>query len=171
MEAYADDIVALVTEIRDGRLPDPLRTMADPSRTALAGHSTGGGAAVLAAMETEGVAGVLGLDAWVEPLKEHIDAGLVIPQLHLGSQQWRGGFSEPWLRRLGLASEPWASYRIEGSAHTDFTMIRYITSIASLVGWAGKVNGERFASIATGVSSSWLMALLKDGPQAAVAAL
>jgi predicted dienelactone hydrolase len=157
--SYAADIQALVRQLRSGGLPSPLAGQADGSRIALGGHSTGGGAAVLAAMGSSGIAGLVALDAWVEPLGEETAAGLSSPQLHIGSAQWKGGLNEPWLAKLEAASGPWVSYRLKGSTHVDFAMIRYITKAAGLIGWAGGLPERRYAELCTEAAANWLEAL------------
>lgn len=161
---YAGDIEALIKRLRAGGLPAPLNGLADERRIALGGHSTGGGAAVLAAMRASGLAGLVALDAWVEPLGTEADEGLKVPQLHIGSAQWKGGLNEPWLSRLEAASGPWVSYRLEGSTHVDFAMIRYITNAARLIGWAGSLSERRYAELCTEAAADWLEALFAGSP-------
>jgi hypothetical protein len=157
--SYASDITALVELLRTGALPSPLVGHIDASSVALGGHSTGGGAAVLAAMGSSGIRGLVALDAWVEPLGAEVDTGLRLPQLHIGSAQWKGGLNEPWLAKLEAASGPWASYRLKGSTHVDFAMIRYITNAARLIGWAGSLSEQRYAELCTEAAADWLEAL------------
>jgi hypothetical protein len=162
--SYAADIEALIAMLRTGGLPSPLAAHTDPSRIALGGHSTGGGAAVLAAMRSPAIAGLVALDAWVEPLGAELNSGLRLPQLHIGSAQWKGGLNEPWLARLEAASGPWVSYRLEGSTHVDFAMIRYITNAARLIGWAGSLSETRYAELCTEAAAAWLEALFSGSP-------
>lgn len=157
--SYASDITALVELLRTGALPSPLAGHIDASSVALGGHSTGGGAAVLAAMKNPGISGLVALDAWVEPLGAEVDTGLRLPQLHIGSAQWKGGLNEPWLARLEAASGLWASYRLNASTHVDFAMIRYITKAARLIGWAGSLSEQRYAELCTEAAADWLEAL------------
>jgi hypothetical protein len=110
-------------------------------------------------MKNPGISGLVALDAWVEPLGAEVDTGLRLPQLHIGSAQWKGGLNEPWLARLEAASGLWASYRLNASTHVDFAMIRYITKAARLIGWAGSLSEQRYAELCTEAAADWLEAL------------
>jgi len=164
---YAADIAAVARRVRAGDTVPQLAGRLDASRIAFAGHSTGGGAAVLAAMDDPAVAGVVGLDAWVEPIGARLATGLKAAQLHIGSASWKGGINAGHLATLERASGSWDAFRIPGSGHADFAMIRHVTSVGSWIGLAGKGNGFAFARTVTPLVCDWLQALLHDGLAAA----
>ncbi|HPM71916.1 MAG TPA: hypothetical protein PLE25_03035 [Spirochaetales bacterium] len=178
-ETYAADIAAVVGVVRGGRAVPGLEGRLDGGRIALVGHSTGGGAALLAAMIAEtaaesaaesaatatesgvvGFLGVVGLDAWVEPIAARLDEGLATPQLHVGSASWAGGRNAELLGRLRAASGEWSETRIPGSGHADFAMLRYVTSAGSVTGLAGERDGFAFAADVTPLVCDWLGARL-----------
>jgi len=169
---YAADIAAVVRGIRAGSTVPQLAGRLDTSRIALAGHSTGGGAAVLAALDDPAYSGVVGLDAWVEPIgKPRLAAGLATPQLHIGSASWTDGINAGYLATLKQASGSWAGYRIPGSSHFDFAMVRHVTSVGSWIGLAGKGSGFTFARTVTPLACDWLEAIFREGKDAAFADL
>lgn len=174
---YAADIAAVARSIRAGITVPQLAGRLDSTRIALAGHSTGGGAAVLAAMDDPGFLAVVGLDAWVEPIgNPRLAAGLKTPQLHIGSASWTGGINAGYLATLKQATltqagGSWAGHRIPGSSHFDFAMVRHITSVGSWIGLAGKTNGFTFARTVTPLACNWLEAVFREGPDAAFAGL
>jgi len=169
---YAADIAAVARSVRAGNTVPQLSGRLDTARIALAGHSTGGGAAVLAAMNDPGVLAVVGLDAWVEPIgNPRLAAGLPAPQLHIGSASWAGGINAGYLATLKQASGAWAEYRIPGSSHFDFAMVRHVTSVGSWIGLAGKKDGFAFARTVTPLACDWLEAIFREGPDAAFAGL
>lgn len=169
---YAADIAAVARRVRSGATVPQLAGRLDAERIALAGHSTGGGAAVLAAMDDPAFLGVAGLDAWVEPLGDlRLDEGLAAPQLHVGSAAWKGGINSGFLSKLKKASGPWAAYRIPGSGHADFAMVRHVTSVGAWLGLAGKGDGFAFARKVAPLVCDWLELLLSRDAEAAFGAL
>jgi len=169
---YAADIAAVARRVRSDATVPQLAGRMDAGRIALAGHSTGGGAAVLAAMDDPAFLGVVGLDAWVEPLGyPRLERGLSTPQLHIGSASWKGGVNADFLSTLKRASGPWAAYRIPGSGHADFAMVRHVTSVGAWLGLAGKEDGFAFARKVTPIACDWLELLLTRGAEAAFSAL
>lgn len=174
---YAADIAAVARGVRAGTTVPQLAGRLDTSRIALAGHSTGGGAAVLAALDDPAFLAVVGLDAWVEPIgNPRLATGLKTPQLHIGSASWTGGINAGYLATLKQASiaqadGSWAGYRIPGSSHFDFAMVRHVTSVGSWIGLAGKTDGFAFARTVTPLVCDWLDAIFREGPEAAYAGL
>ncbi len=65
----------------------------------------------------------------------------------------------------------WAGYRIPGSSHFDFAMVRHVTSVGSWIGLAGKENGFTFARTITPLVCKWLETVLREGPDAVYAGL
>lgn len=117
-------------------------------KIAVIGHSTGGGAAVKAALEDQRIAGVVGLDAWVEPMDtKEIITGLKVPYLHLSSQDWMGGVNERNLNMLisNSYADRWL-VSLSGTKHSDFTMLGYLSPVSEYIQLSGP-NGEESIEI------------------------
>jgi len=168
VQTYAADIQALLAALRFNRLPAPLAGRIAADRIALAGHSTGGGAAVRVMQDDPSIAALVGLDAWLEPLESRVDQAVAVPQLHFGSAQWVDGKNRPQVERLAAAAESIDFFYINGSAHMDFAMLRHFTRAAQIIGWGGSIDQNLFAAIVNRAAGSWLAAQLGVvGPSAA----
>ncbi len=121
-------------------------------RIGLVGHSTGGGADVRAALADDRIKALVGLDAWVEPIKkENIAKGLQIPALFFRSEQWQVGPNNDNLQLLSdnSAVKP-LCYQIDDTTHYDFSMVYMYSPAIKLLGFSGDIN------------SSYLTALLNE---------
>ncbi len=133
-----DEVLGHLFEMNEAGSNSVLSGKLNLEKTALIGYATGGGAAVLEALESD-VTAVIGLDAWLEPLSSRrMLSGLDVPYLHLESGQWTGGMNERNLNTLISSSraDQW-SIVIEGSKHTDFTMLSEIFPFSGLTGLTG----------------------------------
>lgn len=130
VETFADDIQAVLAHLRPGR---PLGELADVSNVGLLGHSTGGGAAILACDRLEACNAVVGFDPWVEPLPDDtVGGGLSRPLLSLRSEEWVGTANDKRLRRLHAASTGVdGRVAIADAAHRDFTMAPLLSPLAA----------------------------------------
>ena len=107
------------------------------------GHSTGGGAAVKAAMDDERIDRVIGYDAWVEPiLQEELDEGLDIPVLYIRSEAWQTGENNGYLIPLIEKSSQSTLYQIQGTTHYDFSMVYMFSPLTPFLGATGSLDGE-----------------------------
>lgn len=127
VSTYSGDIELVIDELEkwnSGVLETPFKDRLDLKKIGLIGHSAGGGGAVKAAIEDYRIKAIIGLDAWVEPLKEEqLQAGLGIPSLFLRSEQWQNGFNNKNLLRIVAANRnDTYFYQIQGTNHFDFTM-------------------------------------------------
>ncbi len=157
---YAADILAVLARVRGDDTIPLLKGRIDTGRIALAGHSTGAGAAVDIIMNDASISAMLGLDAWLEPLGKMVARGSTVPQLHLGSDRWRNGPNRAFLNTLLDASPNAEYYSIKNSAHMDFAMLRDFTRAARLIGWSDSINQKRFAYIVNSTAADWLEAYL-----------
>lgn len=135
---FAADVEHVVARL-PAELDDDLATHIDFDRIALAGHSTGGGGAVLACSRNRWCDAVVGLDPWVEPVPDEvIGAGLERPVLSISSAQWQGSANDARVRRLHAGSTgPEGRAAIAGTQHTDFTLLGLFTPLHSLLGLSG----------------------------------
>jgi pimeloyl-ACP methyl ester carboxylesterase len=109
----------------------------------LIGHSTGGGAAVKAAMVDERVAKVIGFDAWVEPLmEEEIQNGFATPSFFIRSEAWEVGENNSALLPLVAASPNSTLYQLNGTTHYDFAMVYMFSPLSPLLGVTGSLDRE-----------------------------
>ncbi len=111
----------------------------DLGKIALIGYSAGGGAAVLQAFSDSRITAVAGLDAWLEPLDWKLMlGGLSVPYLHLESGEWQGGPNERNLNMLLTQSteDRWCVL-LEGTKHTDFTVLGDIFPFSGFTGLTG----------------------------------
>ena len=146
VETFKGDIIETLDtleEMNSNKGQSMLSGRLNMDKVAVVGHSMGGGAAVLAAIDDARIGAVVGLDAWVEPLQsEFILSGLDVPYLHVGSESWIGGLNEPNLHMLLASSrnDRWL-ITIDRTLHTDFTMLSYLSPASGLIGltgWGGK---------------------------------
>ena len=149
---YAGDVSFILDQLDDfneGRYGMQFAGTIDLNRIGLLGHSTGGGADVLVALNDERIKAVLGMDAWVEPIaKEQLAIGLNIPTLFLRSEQWETGFNNEYLMKLlQNSSKVIGLYQINQSTHIDFTMAYMLSRLTRWVGITGTLEREDFALV------------------------
>jgi hypothetical protein len=104
---------------------------------------------VATALADDRVKAVMGLDAWVEPIKDdQINKGLKVPGLFLRSQEWQDGKNDKNLYSLINSSKGYKElYQIDGSVHQDFTMAYMYTPLTRYLGITGKLDGLYGAEI------------------------
>jgi len=113
------------------------------------GHSTGGGATVIACAQDARCKAGLGMDAWVEPVPEAvITAGLDQPFLFMRSEAWSTGKNEDRLARL-YANLHGDGYRLSilGTKHYDFTDLPLLSPLTPVMGLKGPLDGDRVIEI------------------------
>jgi len=114
----------------------------DKEKIGAMGHSTGGGGVINLAITDRRIKAVLGLDAWVEPIKGNIlDKGLHIPNAFLRSAQWETGPNNMFLKRLfdNTTVKP-NIYQVQGGNHQDFSMLYMYLPISRILGETGKLD-------------------------------
>jgi pimeloyl-ACP methyl ester carboxylesterase len=142
VNTYAGDIVSVLDEIesyKNNDLRASLFKSINLSSVTVIGHSTGGGAAVKAGISDDRVNSVIGLDAWVEPLKEYeLKQGLSIPSLLIRSEGWYISFNNTYLKTL-IESSPLTpvAFQMNGTTHYDFGMVYMFTNLAPFIGLQG----------------------------------
>ncbi len=152
IRVYGGDIRFLADRIEDlnsGVLPSRFEGQLDLSRMGVLGHSTGGGAAVLAAQEDPRLDAVAAMDPWVEPLTPAVlSEGLSQSLFVLSSGEWAGNANEDNLYlTLGAARSAARAYRIDGTTHIDFTAARHLTRLGNRLGMLGSLPGSRSSRI------------------------
>jgi hypothetical protein len=143
VETYASDIIAAIDTLEGlNQAPGAFQGRLDLSNIHVIGHSTGGGAAVKAAMDDKRITSVIGMDAWVEPLNEvDLNAGLTTRALYLRSNGWETGENNEYLYRFLTNSINAAPlYQIDGTTHYDFAMVYMYTPLTRVIGLTGRVN-------------------------------
>jgi len=163
VQTFADDnrfLLQHLTSVQEGRAdqgPSVLGQLAgtmDLSQVGLVGHSTGGGAMVRLVLDLVdqplpgvSVAGLVGLDAWVEPIGEEALASgsYTIPSLFLRSEQWEGGINDgylvPFVDSLGTTAE---LEQIEGITHQQFSTLYMYVPVVQWLGMLGTADPWEF---------------------------
>jgi len=166
---FATDLRFVLDELAHvdaGLDPGPLTGQLDLDRIGLYGHSTGGGAAVIACAQDPRCDAVLGQDAWLEPVpRPVIAAGLPQPALFLRSEVWASGLNDELLAQL-IAASPAALGRptILGTRHYDFTLLPLLSPLAPFLGLKGPLAGPRVLEINTDYLIAFFDQSLKDQP-------
>lgn len=145
VETYASDIIAAINTLEAlNQAPGALNQQLDLSNINVIGHSTGGGAAVKAAMDDARITSVLGMDAWVEPLSQaDLNAGLATRALYIRSNGWETGENNEFLYQLlKTSSNASPLYQIDGTTHYDFAMVYMYSPLTRALGLTGSVNAE-----------------------------
>lgn len=152
IKTYERDIILTLDKVEQfqlGKDESIFKGKLDTSNVGLLGHSTGGGASVLAALRDERVKAVMGLDAWVEPInKDELQSGLNIQGLFLRSGQWEQG---PNNSNLGFlldnSNVKGEAYQLNGTTHLDFSMMYMYSPLIKYFNFSGKLDGREGASI------------------------
>jgi dienelactone hydrolase len=142
VSTFARDVESLLEQLEVGLPPEVMATV-DLERLGLLGHSTGGGATILACSWIPGCAAVVGFDPWVEHVPDDlIGAGLEIPLLSLRSEEWIGDANDKRLRRLHAGTDaPEGLVAMAGVEHRDFTLLPMLSPLAQQVGFSGPTPG------------------------------
>lgn len=122
----------------------PILGRSDMNRVGLMGHSIGGSAAIGAAMEDQRIDAVLGMDALLGALGEkRLMTGLDVPYMHIRSTDWEGTPNDLAITRLmaGTYADQWL-FTIEGTKHSDFTLMPDITPLSKWMGISGHLSAQ-----------------------------
>ena len=152
VNTYAGDIILTIDQLEkmnNGQVDSIFNSKLDLSRLGLLGHSTGGGADVAAALKDDRIKTLIGMDAWVEPLKDSkINQGLDIPALFLRSGEWEVGLNNSNLLALMDASDKASElYQLAGSTHSDFSMVYMYSPLTKYIGITGDIEGDEVLMI------------------------
>jgi predicted dienelactone hydrolase len=151
---YAADLRFVLDQlalVNSGAIPSPLTARLDLARVGLYGHSTGGGAVVIACSQDKRCRAGLGMDAWLEPVPPPVIAqGLSQPFLFMRSEVWATAKNDALLNTLFVGAQTDA-YRmtIRGTKHNDFSMLPLLTPLAPALGLKGPIDGQRGMAIIT----------------------
>ncbi len=165
VNTYADDAAATIDFIQKLNQTDPIFAgKIDVKNLGLLGHSTGGGADVRLALKDTRIRSLIGMDAWVEPIKqEYIETGLNIPALFLRSESWETGTNNINLKLLVDSSSPKpVVYQIDDTTHYDFAMIYMYSSAIKLLGFSGSIDRVYLTKLLKDTVVSFFEQTLKD---------
>lgn len=169
VETYAGDVTTTINyleNLNNGLNNSSFANRIDLTKIGLLGHSTGGGGDVFVAINDNRIDAVIGLDAWVEPIKNaDIEQGLSIPSLFIRSQTWETGVNNTTLDALiDHSTYMPLLYQIEGTTHYDFTMVYMYSPLTKVIGFSGSINSNYLSSILNSMISDFFDQTLKDDP-------
>jgi predicted dienelactone hydrolase len=149
---YAADLRFVMDQlalVNSGAIASPLAGRLDLGRVGLYGHSTGGGAVVLACQADPRCRAGLGMDAWLEPIPQAVLAQpLSQPFLFMRSQVWASAENDARLDTLYTGAQAGViRLTIAGTKHYDFTLLPLLTPLAPALGLKGPLNGQRVMTI------------------------
>jgi hypothetical protein len=152
LNTYSEDIRFTINQLEgldSGKGTPILKDKLDLSQIGLLGHSAGGGADIITSLEDERIKVVMGLDPWVEPIRdEDVKTGLKVPALFIRSEQWETDPNNENLYSLMENSKKYIElYQINGTTHLDFSMIYMYSPFTKYFGFAGDLNGWKGAAI------------------------
>lgn len=167
---YAADlsfVLDQLAQLDSGDLSSPLAGHLDLNRAGLFGHSTGGGAVVLACQQDDRCRAGLGMDAWLMPLPESaVDMPLAQPFLFMRSEVWASGENDARLQRVvDTLAAPGYTLTVLGTRHYDFTLLPLLTPLAPALGLKGPLEGRRTMAIITDYLVAFFDQYLKEQPQ------
>jgi dienelactone hydrolase len=156
VETFTGDLAFLLDQLEADAVPG-LAGRLDLERVGVAGHSTGGGAAVRLCADEPRCAAIVGYDPWIEPIPDRIlGHGIDVPFLALRSEEWVGNPNDARLRRLRASSSgPSALVAVEGTTHRDVTLLPFLTPLSSQVGLAGPTSGARTHELTAAWTEAW----------------
>ena len=156
-----------VARLDAGEIDSPLAGHVDLAHSGLFGHSTGGGAVVLACQQDERCRAGVALDAWLEPLDvQALAAPLAQPFLFMRSEVWASEDNDIRLDAI-LGNLQGAGYHatILGTRHYDFTLLPLLTPLAPALGLKGPLEGQRTLAVITDYLVAFFDHHLKHLPQ------
>lgn len=149
VNTYGNDVITTLNYLEVLNESDALfQSKIDLDNIGVAGHSTGGGGIVSAALNDSRIKALIGFDAWVESLEEvRLIEGLSIPSLFYRSEGWEISFNNEALYMLLENSQQSDLFQINGSTHYDFSMAYMISSLTPFIGLTGDIRGPDFNAI------------------------
>lgn len=167
---YAADLSFVLDQlalIQSGEIASPLAGHVDLERAGLFGHSTGGGAVVIACQQDTRCRAGLGMDAWVMPVPDEVvERPLARPFLFMRSEVWSSGENDARLRRIAQGAEaPTYTLTILGTRHYDFTLLPLLTPLAPALGLKGPLEGRRAMAVITDYLVAFFDQYLKAADQ------
>ena len=151
MMTYGLDIIATIDflETLNSNENDIFYNHLDLDHIGAVGHSTGGGGMIYAALHDDRIQAIIGLDAWVEPIRDVLnEKTLSIPSLFLRSEAWEDGpNNDVLIPMLQNATSETQLFRINGTTHYDFAMVYMYTSLAKTLGFSGSIPTQKMIEI------------------------
>lgn len=146
---YGKDVLTVLDDLENLNKNDThLQNKLDLESIGLLGHSTGGGGMVYVALEDSRIKALMGLDAWVEPLKGYnIDKGLQIPSLYLRSEQWSKRPNSKYLNIIINNSAQASLIELAKTKHIDFSMAYMYSPVTKYINFTGKLGGRKSSEI------------------------
>ena len=151
MMTYGLDVIATIDylELLNNDPADIFYQHLDLNHIGAVGHSTGGGGVIYASLMDQRIKAIIGLDAWVEPIREILEMdSLNVPSLFLRSEAWEEGpNNDVLLPMIDGSNEDTSLYRIKGTTHYDFAMVYMYTSLAKPIGFSGSIETHTMIDI------------------------
>lgn len=151
MMTYGLDVIATIDflETLNSNENDIFYNHLDLDHIGAVGHSTGGGGMIYAALHDDRIQAIIGLDAWVEPIRDVLnEKTLSIPSLFLRSEAWEDGpNNDVLIPMLQNATSETQLFRINGTTHYDFAMVYMYTSLAKTLGFSGSIPTQTMIEI------------------------
>ncbi len=166
-DVYSHDVTFVLDELeRMNRDDARLSTRLDLSHVGFFGHSTGGGAVVIACARDPRCKALVGQDTWIEPVPDPlVAAGLDCPALYLRSEEWTGDANDARLGRFFDASSgPRWRTSIRGAKHYDFTLIPLFSPLAPYLGLKGPIAASRVMPLIDDMMLAFFDVQLKGAP-------
>jgi len=177
VDVWAADVTFVVEQMAawNAEAGHLLAGRVDTSRMGTLGHSTGGAAAVEACAQIADCQGVLGLDAWVQPVSEPFLDGYPKAVMLLSAPEWLG----PENAAVGTAlyqERAGEGYLLTmaGAEHFDFTDLPLLSPLTQTLGLSGEIDGKRALAVINAYSVAFFDHLLKgkaspllEGPSSA----
>ena len=152
VNTYAGDITLTINELEkmnDGLISTQFEWKLDMDSIGLIGHSTGGGAGALVAINDVRIKAIFGMDSWVEPISDiNIIKGLNIPTVFVRSESWEDGPNN--VNLLQLVDDNLSNtrlYQIQGTTHYDFSMAYMYSPLTKPLGMTGELDGDYLLTI------------------------
>lgn len=160
---YGKDIVAVLDELETLNNSEDFMSKLNLDEIGLLGHSTGGGAGVYTSQQDGRVKALMGLDAWVNPLKSNgLNQGLNMPTLFLRSEKWSEGPNNKGLNALTTNSDNANLIQIDKTKHVDFSMAYMYSPLTKYIGMTGKLGKRKSSAIQRDFILNFFEKNLKD---------
>lgn len=141
---YGEDVASVLDDLENlNNMDKNLKGKLDLEKVGLLGHSTGGGGDVYISLKDERIKALLGLDAWVHPIKSNISkSSLSTPSLFLSSEQWSTEPNYNVLNYLVNNSTNSILIQMNKTNHVDFSMVYMYSPLSKYIGFTGKLGGR-----------------------------
>ena len=128
------------------------------------GHSTGGGAAAEFCLTDSRCTAGLGLDAWVEPVSDAVQDGLLRPFIFIQADRWQSNSdhtNSTLARAIYEAGTDSYLLIVAGAAHYDFTDLPLFSPLTPQLGLSSDIPSRKMATMLNAYASSFFDLYLK----------